>query len=222
MYKDPGFGEYRLSDNNAWDGRQPVLVNVGNLKSEGKGFEEEAASTPFGSRASDTGLWRLDEGLAQFTDSLSDNTYEDPYDINTNLPRALRLMEQSASEKAAMRSLYRHLAEMGHGRDKEVLYAIERDESKHDGLIRLVYTEITNGTITASNYAAMQKPASYREGLQSAVMAEQESVQKYRGILFAMRTRRHVNIITEVMTDELRHMGLLSWLMANSAYGTKA
>ncbi len=219
MYKDPGFGEYRLSDNKVWDGRQPVLVNVGTLKSEG--LENEGASAPLGSRASDTGFWRLDKGLAQFTDGLSNNAYEDPYDINTNLPRALRHMEQAASEKAGMRGLYRHLAGMAQGRDKEVLSAIERDELKHDGLIRLVYTEITNGTITASNYAAVQKPT-YLQGLQSAVMAEQESVQKCRGILFAMRTRRHINIITEVMTDELRHMGLLGCLLANSAYDRKA
>jgi len=47
-------------------------------------------------------------------------------------------------------------------------------------------------------------------------MGEQGAVEKYRKILFAMKERKHINMMTEIITDELRHLGLYNYLYAKN------
>ncbi|MDP2891609.1 MAG: ferritin-like domain-containing protein, partial [Bacillota bacterium] len=49
-----------------------------------------------------------------------------------------------------------------------------------------------------------------------ALMGEQNAVRKYRQVLFAMTDRRLINMITEIITDEIRHATLYNYLYAKN------
>jgi len=51
-------------------------------------------------------------------------------------------------------------------------------------------------------------------------MGEQQAVATYRKVMFAMRSRRHVNMMTEIITDELRHLGLYNYLFTKYSSST--
>jgi rubrerythrin len=195
MYQDPGFCEYRLNERLSAGERQPVLVMEPTKSSEAyRGMNT-------GPQNSCEAFWGV-------------NTYEDQYDINTNLPYALRIIEEAAEGEAKERSFYRHLIGVAMGEDKEIISGISGDAARHHELLRRIYYEITNGILSGSDAEPAEKPASYPAGLQKALMAAQEAAVKYRKVLFAMRSSRHINMLTEIITDELRHVGVYNFLYA--------
>lgn len=56
------------------------------------------------------------------------------------------------------------------------------------------------------------QPESYCAGLSRALLGEQNAVQRYRKILYAMQDRVHINMMTEIITDEIRHGILYNYL----------
>jgi len=61
-----------------------------------------------------------------------------------------------------------------------------------------------------------QPPKTYCEGLIKALIGETNAVKKYRKILFVMTERRHINMLTEIITDEIRHGILYNLLVHNN------
>jgi rubrerythrin len=142
---------------------------------------------------------------------------EDPYDIYANLPEALRLIENAITGEAEDRLFYQYLIGAAQSaQDKQIIAGIRDDEMKHYQLFRQLYYEITGSELSNAQNVPFERPASYCEGLQKALMGEQAAVAKYRKILFAMRDRRHINMMTEIITDELRHLGLYNYLYSRN------
>ena len=56
----------------------------------------------------------------------------------------------------------------------------------------------------------------YCEGIKMAIMGEQNAVRKYRKILYAMQERVEINILTEIITDEIRHGSLYNYLYSKN------
>ncbi len=106
---------------------------------------------------------------------------------------------------------------MASGEDKEIIAGISCDMARRYELLRRIYYEITNGTLPISDAESAEKPASYKEGLQRALMAAQEAAAVYRSVLFAMRSSTHISMLTEIMTDALRHIGIYNFLYAKHA-----
>jgi rubrerythrin len=141
----------------------------------------------------------------------------DPFDLSTNLPQALRLIEDALKGEAEDKAFYQYL--MGTARDaedKKVIAGIRDDEMKHYQLFRHLYYELTGNAPETARESAFEKPSSYCAGLRKALMGEQNAVTYYRRILYAMKDRRHINIMTEIITDELRHLGLYNYLYAKN------
>lgn len=143
--------------------------------------------------------------------------YEDAYDAEANLQCALRLMEEAAGGQACVN--YARLLGAARGGDRGLISGIMDDDKKHEEIIRRIYNEITNETLPEPKHAKEGKPVSYRRTLKAAFMLEQQSIAKYRGILFAMRTRRHINMMTEILTDKLRHLALYNYLLVKNFSG---
>jgi rubrerythrin len=137
----------------------------------------------------------------------------DVYDINTNMPDALRLIEDAVKGETEDRLFYQHMIGIAAApQEKDIIAGIRDDEMKHYQLFRELYQELTGAVIPSVQDMAFEKPASYCEGLRKAMMGEQNAVARYRRILYAMRDRRHINMLTEIITDELRHFGLYNYL----------
>lgn len=137
--------------------------------------------------------------------------YEDAYDADANLKYALGLMEEGADGRA--RAFYSRLLRMAHGDDKEIISGMMDDDLRHEGIINRIYKEITNETLPEPGHTSTTKPASYRRELEAGLMHDQLSIKKYRSIFFAMRTSRHINMMTEILTDKQRHIALYIYLL---------
>ena len=141
------------------------------------------------------------------------NVMQNPYDIRTNLPDALKSIEDAVKGETEDRLFYQYLISMAPtAQEKDIIAGIRDDEMKHYQMFRELYQEHTGNTIPSVQEMTFEKPASYCEGIRKALMGEQHAVAKYRRILYAMKDRRHINMLTEIITDELRHFGLYNYL----------
>lgn len=154
---------------------------------------------------------------AQPMQTQMDNIYLYP----KNLSNALTLIEQAAEGENEDRMFYTYLIENApSAEDKQIISGIRDNEIKHFSMFRQIYFELTRRTLPASKTENFVPPASYCEGLKRAIMGEQNAVVKYRQILFAMQARVHINMLTEIITDELRHGILYNYLYSKN--GCKA
>ncbi len=142
---------------------------------------------------------------------------DDLYEPKSALPDALMLIEQAVLGESEDRAFYDFLiAEAPSHEDKKVITGIRDNEINHFEMFRKIYNELTGKTLPPPTLSEFKQPASYCAGLKQALMGEQNAVTKYRRILFAMMKRRHINMLTEIITDELRHLGLYNYLYAKN------
>ncbi len=145
---------------------------------------------------------------------------EDPYNTRTNLEAALMLVKQGTEGEAEDRAFYDYLISVApSAEDRDIITGIKNDEMKHFKLLRQLYYDITGEKLPSVETAAFQPPVAYCDGLKKALLGEQNAVVKYRKVLFAMRNRRHINMMTEIITDELRHLGLYNYLYSKNNCG---
>ncbi len=142
---------------------------------------------------------------------------EDPYNARTNLEAALMAVRQASEGEATGRAFYDYLISAAPSQeDKDIITGIRNDEVKHLKLFAQLYFDITGEKLPMVQAAPFEQPASYCAGLKQALLGAQYAVVKYRKVLFAMRNRRHINMVTEIITDELRHLGLYNYLFSKS------
>lgn len=138
-----------------------------------------------------------------------------------NLSNAITLIEQAVAGETEDRMFYTYLIENApSAEDKQIISGIRDDEMKHYEMFRKLYYEITHRTVPEQKEETFVPPASYCEGLGKSVIGETNAVRKYRQILYAMQARVHINMLTEIITDEIRHGILYNYLYAKN--GCKA
>jgi hypothetical protein len=76
--------------------------------------------------------------------------------------------------------------------------------------------EVTGESVPNRKEAEFTPPVTYCQGLKRALLGEQNAVQKYRQIMYAMQTREHINMMLEIITDELRHGILYNYLYSKN------
>ena len=141
----------------------------------------------------------------------TDNIYMYPQ----NLPGALSLIQQAVAGENEDRIFYSYLIENApFPEDKEIITGIRDNEINHFNLFHQIYYEITGKMMPPMPNEEFVPPATYCEGVKKALLGEQNAVQKYRKILYAMQTRVHINVLTEIITDEIRHGILYNYLYA--------
>jgi rubrerythrin len=137
----------------------------------------------------------------------------DVFTYPQNLPGALVLMQQAVAGESEDRLFYSWLIDQApSNEDKKIITGIRDNEISHFGYFRQLYAELTGKEMPPVQGEKFIPPAGYCEGLARALQGEQNAVQKYRKILFAMQNRVHINILTEIITDEIRHGILYNYL----------
>ncbi len=140
-----------------------------------------------------------------------------PYEPQTAMAEALRLIADAVKGEAEDRAFYDYMiSQAPTAEEKSIIAGIRDDEIKHFRLFRHIYHELTGTALPESEEVTFEKPASYCAGLRKALLGEQSAVKRYRKILFAMTERRHLNMLTDIITDELRHLGLYNYLYAKN------
>ncbi|HEX2938072.1 MAG TPA: ferritin-like domain-containing protein [Ruminiclostridium sp.] len=132
-----------------------------------------------------------------------------------NLQGALTLIQQATAGETEDRMFYTWLIEHApSSEDKQIIAGIRDNEIGHYALFRQLYYELTGRMLPQVQGEQFTPPANYCEGIARALMGEQNAVQKYRKILYAMQNRVHINMMTEIITDEIRHGILYNYLYA--------
>lgn len=139
------------------------------------------------------------------------------YTYPANVPGALRHLQEAVAGEAEDRRFYQYLIDNApSNEDKEIITGIRDDEISHFGLFRQVYYQLTGQMLPPPQESVFVRPASYCEGIKRAIRGEQNAVRKYREILFALQDRVLINILTGIITDELRHGILYNYLYAKN------
>lgn len=134
-----------------------------------------------------------------------------------NVPGALKLLQESVTGESEDRMFYRYLIDNAPThQEKEIITGIRDDEIGHFGLVRHVYSQLTGQILPPPENVTFERPASYCEGLMKAIRGEQNAVIRYRQILFALQDRTLINILTAIMTDEIRHGILYNYLYSKN------
>ncbi|HEY5584379.1 MAG TPA: ferritin-like domain-containing protein [Ruminiclostridium sp.] len=147
-------------------------------------------------------------------DSNMDNMMNMKHNDNPDLSAAIALMKQAVEGEKEDRIFYDYLIKnTPSASDKEIIKGIRDNEIDHAKMFRQMYFELTGKTIPPDTTDNFEPPKTYCDGLKNALIGETNAVKKYRKILFAMMDRRHINMLTEIITDELRHGILYSFLI---------
>ncbi|MDP4152281.1 MAG: ferritin-like domain-containing protein [Bacillota bacterium] len=154
------------------------------------------------------------EGNApQYTPYMS----QDPYGYNNGLSVALQLIRDALSGETEDRMFYEYLISIAPSEEeKRIIESIRDDEMRHYSMFRQLYYELTGQMPTIAQEPTFEKPASYCDGIKRALFGEQNAVRKYRRILFALQDRRQINMLTEIITDEIRHGILYSYIYSKN------
>ena len=135
-----------------------------------------------------------------------------------NLQNALILIQQALAGETEDRMFYTWLIDnASSNEDQQIISGIRDNEIGHFALFEKLYYELTGMAPQPAPGEQFTPPESYCAGLARALQGEQNAVQKYRKILYAMQNRVHINIMTEIITDEIRHGILYNYLYAKNS-----
>ncbi|HZK34862.1 MAG TPA: hypothetical protein VFD33_06105 [Bacillota bacterium] len=102
--------------------------------------------------------------------------------------------------------------------DKDAIAGMLSDMEKHMGLLRHIYCQLAGERLPKCKDGKYEKPKTYCDGIEKAFMKEIAKVEKYRKILFAMSDKRHMNMMTELVTDALIHVDKWDHLYARNEF----
>jgi len=134
--------------------------------------------------------------------------------MDMQLKEALELIKKAVEGEKEDRMFYDYLIKNTTSeKDIEIIKGIRDNEIDHAKMFRKMYFDHTGKNIQSDTTVNFVPPKTYCAGLIKALMNETNAVKKYRKILFAMKNRRHINMLTEIITDELRHATLYNFLI---------
>lgn len=138
---------------------------------------------------------------------------ETPYAYPNNLPGAINLIREAVSGEREDELFYDYLIKNSPNEEsKNTIIGIRDNEKKHNKMFRRIYYDLTGRSVSGIQSEEMQYPKHFCDGVKKALHGELTAVQRYRKILFAMQNRVHINMLTEIITDEIRHASLYNFL----------
>lgn len=147
----------------------------------------------------------------------SNNLSLESYQYPKNLDKAINLIKDAVSGEKEDEAFYNYLISIAPSNEaKEIINTIKNNENKHNRLFRTIYFQLTKEQLPPTVNATFNKPSSFCEGLKHALMGELSAVERYRQILFAMQDRIHINMLTEIITDEIRHSSFYNYLISTN------
>lgn len=151
-------------------------------------------------------------------DAVEQGIYNRAFLYPQNMNDALLLILEAISGENEDRLFYSYLiANAPSEEDRQLIEGIRNDEIGHFRMFDQLYHELTGMQVPQVQSEEFNMPASYCEGLRNALIGEQNAVRKYRNILYALQNRIHINMLTEIITDEIRHGILYNYLYSKNA-----
>ncbi|AZR73429.1 hypothetical protein BBF96_08565 [Anoxybacter fermentans] len=136
-----------------------------------------------------------------------------PYMYDKSLKKTLELIRRAVADETRDRKFYEYLINQApNEKEKNIIASIRDDEMKHFRMFREIYHDITGHYPVPLDKEEFEKPASYLDGIEKALFDELETVEMYRQIYFGLRTRKHRDMLFEIITDELKHASKFNYL----------
>lgn len=149
--------------------------------------------------------------------SLNPQQTNDIFTYPLNLQNAINIIQQALGGETEDRMYYTWLIDNAPSNDdKAIISGIRDDEIKHFAMFTQLYYDLTGMSPPQVSNETFTPPENYCNGLAHALLGEQNAVRKYRQILYAMQNRVHINIMTEIITDEIRHGILYNYLYTSN------
>ncbi|MGE5474661.1 MAG: ferritin-like domain-containing protein [Ignavibacteriales bacterium] len=137
--------------------------------------------------------------------------------MNESLQVAIKLIRDAILGEREDELFYDYLiSEAPSEEDKKIIESIRNDERKHNKMFKELYTELTGNMPPQAEEPEFVKPESYLAGIQKALFGELGAVERYRRILFALTKRKDINMLTEIITDEIKHSSKYNFLYAKN------
>ncbi|MEX1031285.1 MAG: ferritin family protein [Paenibacillaceae bacterium] len=138
-----------------------------------------------------------------------------PVDKQAPSPELLRMLEAAVAGETEDRIFYKQLIDLAPtSAEKDIIAGIRDDELSHFKQFRLIYRELTGNEIKQqSERTSEEQPLSYIANLRKALFGEIAAVKKYRVIRSELSTRPHRDMLFNIITDELTHMGKYNYLI---------
>lgn len=129
----------------------------------------------------------------------------------------LRLTQEAIADERHDELFYDYLLSVAPtDQEKEVITGIQSDERKHRSSFRQMYTQLTGQRPPLTGEEeSFQKPDSYLDGIEIALMGELKAFEKYR-VIYKYIPARYRDTIFEIMTDEMKHASYYNWLYAKN------
>jgi hypothetical protein len=96
--------------------------------------------------------------------------------------------------------------------DVTLIMMIRNEMMRNLDLFVQLYFELAGEPPPEVVSAPYEQPATYCEGLRNTHLRLQEQLALLRDIQFQMSRRRHINTMTQIITDLARHIGILNYL----------
>lgn len=143
---------------------------------------------------------------------------KDKYTYPHNLPMALKVIRETVEDQKEKAHFYGSLMDLAPSEeDKLIIKRIKDTEAHHIQLLNKLYYELTGQMLPPPHDTTFKKLESYCQGLKRALFEEAEAIEQHRMILFALQDRRHINMLTEIITDEIKHADFFNLLYAKNA-----
>lgn len=130
-----------------------------------------------------------------------------------SLDKAVEGLLNSIKNEKEDEFFYTNLIEMAPDYAKDTISSIRDDETRHNEILRFVYSNITGEVAKNSDENVQIQEMTYAEGLEKAFFDEIAAVKKYRRIMGAMPNTKLHTLLMSIITDELRHASLYNYLI---------
>ena len=139
-----------------------------------------------------------------------------------SLTQAIQLIRESINEEKNDQSDYEKLIMMApNDLQRSVLSMIREDEVKHQKILQEVYYKLMNNSNINNqfnndqgmNNSFYRQENDYKNKLQEAMLGEIKAAKKYRRILAAMPDKESYALIFSIVTDEMLHATMFSFLV---------
>ncbi|MGE7273325.1 ferritin family protein [Brevibacillus panacihumi] len=136
---------------------------------------------------------------------------------NDGLQLVLRLIQESIADERHDEMFYDYLLSVAPSeKDKQIITGIRNDERKHNRWFRQIYTELTGQPPQEMpEREEFQKPESYLDGIEKALMGELKAFEKYR-VIYQNIPEQFRDTIFVIMTDEMKHASYYNFLYAKN------
>lgn len=141
-----------------------------------------------------------------------------PFTYPENLENALELIRLAVQEEDRD-SLYNNflIDNAVSSVSREILEEIRDDEIRHYQLLKQIYFDLTGEEVPEPELIAeYEQPSCFCEGLKTAILGDSKNIELYRQILYAMESRVHINMVTDMLTDEIKHVGLYNYIYSKN------